>query len=184
MPATWQWCYFNWWCHNNLTWIQLLLTEAQVSVFRWAGRWAPVNYFCFARRTGFLLVSLTLWVIHYTVMMAKQTSISCWICINGRPKRIFWLVHVSLHIDSVACIYRSKLCIEMVISFGDAGMNQQAPKIKSKVPHSHLSLLCSCVHGFSEKAVSVSKITSIMSIFQFSFQFSLLILCLITTEII
>lgn len=66
-----------------LSWpgFSFLLTEAHVSVFRWAGRWAAVNYFSFQRRTGFLLVPLTLWVIHYTVTTAKQTPIRCWKCI-------------------------------------------------------------------------------------------------------
>ncbi len=61
-----------------MTWpgFGFLLTQVQVSVFRWAGRRAAVNYFGFERRTGFLLVPLTLWVIRYTVTMAKQTSIS------------------------------------------------------------------------------------------------------------
>lgn len=47
-----------------MTWpgFSFLLTQVQVSVFRWAGGWAAVNYSSF-ERTGFLLVLHTLWII-------------------------------------------------------------------------------------------------------------------------
>lgn len=119
-----------------MTWpgFGFLLTQVQVSVFRWAGRQAAVNYFSFERRTGSPLVPLTLWVIRYTVTVAKQTSISSAENVLQKTKKES-RSHIWRHINSVACIskkctLRKEICIERAICYGDAEGRQEATSTK------------------------------------------------------
>lgn len=149
-----------------MTWPGFFLPQVQVSVFRWwwAGRWAAVNSALRGEQSPNWCHSYNvLWVIHYTVNMAKQTKF----CRKRTIEDQKGMQDLCMTVWQIHFGKRYELKGLFAMGMQETGMNQQALKITIHTPN-RIPISHQCELDFMEqlgivllwKTTSVSKTTS------------------------